>query len=196
FSEVPARLGGWGLAAAAGICAHMLLWPARPRAGLRRDAAKAAAALAEVVEAELAGDREAIASREQVARDAVDGLRRSYLTAPHRPSGPIGPMAAAASLVDELDWLRSFLALGPAFLRSIWAARRTWRLWPPQLPCCRQAPRPWPAETRGLIFGGSTPRETPSPNPRSRGSRSRRYHLTTSSSDLRSSRFSDRKSVV
>ncbi|TML03508.1 MAG: FUSC family protein, partial [Actinobacteria bacterium] len=33
FSEVPARLGGWGLAAAAGICAHMLLWPARPRAG-------------------------------------------------------------------------------------------------------------------------------------------------------------------
>ena len=41
FSEVPARLAGWGLAATAGILAHMLLWPARPRAGLRRDAATA-----------------------------------------------------------------------------------------------------------------------------------------------------------
>ena len=115
FSEVPARLEGWGLAAAAGICAHMLLWPTRPRAGLRRDAAKAAGALAEVLEAELGGDREAIPSREQVAREAVAGLRRSYLTAPHRPSGPIGPTAAAASLVDELDWLKSFLVPGPAF---------------------------------------------------------------------------------
>ena len=115
FSEVPARLAGWGLAATAGILAHMLLWPARPRAGLRRDAATASGALADLLGAELAGDPEAIASGEQVANDAVGGLRRSYLTAPHRPSGPIGPTAAAASLVDELDWLKSFLVPGPAF---------------------------------------------------------------------------------
>jgi len=115
FSEVPARLEGWGLAAAAGICAHMLLWPARPRSGLRRDAAEAAGALAELLEAELAGDREEIGAREQVAREAVGGLRRGYLTAPHRSSGPIGPTAALASLVDELDWLKSFLVPGPAF---------------------------------------------------------------------------------
>jgi uncharacterized membrane protein YccC len=115
FSEVPARLGGWGLAAAAGIFAHMVLWPARPRAGLRRDASKAAAALAELLDAELAGEPEAIASGEQGARDAVGSLRRGYLTAPHRPGGPIGPTAAAASLVDELDWLKSFLMPGPAF---------------------------------------------------------------------------------
>ncbi len=115
FSEVPPRLGGWGLAAGVGICAQMLLWPARPRAGLRRDAAKAAAALAELVEAELAGDPEAIASQGQVAREAVGGLRRGYLAAPHRPSGPIGPTAALASLVDELDWLKSFLLPAPAF---------------------------------------------------------------------------------
>jgi hypothetical protein len=115
FSEVPARLGGWGLAAGAGICAQMLLWPARPRAGLRRDAAKAAAALAELLEAELAGEPEAIASQVQVAREAVGGLRRGYLAAPHRPSGPIGPTAALTSLVDELDWLKSFLMPAPAF---------------------------------------------------------------------------------
>ena len=32
FSAIPGRLEGWMLAAAAGICAHMLLWPARARA--------------------------------------------------------------------------------------------------------------------------------------------------------------------
>src|SRR3989442_1331779 len=113
FSEVPARLEGWGLAAAAGILAHFLLWPARPRAGLRHDAANASGALAELLEAELAGDLEAIAIRAEAAREAVGGLRRGYLTAPHRPSGPLGPTAALASLVDELDWLKSFLAPRP-----------------------------------------------------------------------------------
>ena len=129
FSEVPARLGGWGLAAGAGICAQMLLWPARPRAGLSRDASKAAAALAELLEAELAGEPEAIGSQVQVAREAVGGLRHGYLAAPHRPSGPIGPMAALTSLVDELDWLKSFLMPAPAFSSVALVARRMWRVW-------------------------------------------------------------------
>ena len=115
FTEVPARLGGWGLAAAAGIVAHFVLWPARPRAGLRRDAAEAAAALAELLDADLADDPDRVESRAHAAGQAVAGLRRSYLMAPHRPTGPIGPMAALASLVDELDWLKSFLAPAPGF---------------------------------------------------------------------------------
>jgi uncharacterized membrane protein YccC len=115
FSEVPARLAGWGLAAAAGIAAHFLLWPARPRAGLRREASTAAVALAELLETELARDSEAVASRAQAAGEAVAALRRGYLMTPHRPSGPIGPMAALASLVDELDWLKSFLLPGAGF---------------------------------------------------------------------------------
>src|SRR5438552_16066798 len=48
FSEVPARLEGWGLAAAAAICAHMLLWPSRPRTTLRSAAARACRALADL----------------------------------------------------------------------------------------------------------------------------------------------------
>ena len=115
FTEVPARLGGWGLAAAAGIVAHFVLWPARPRAGLRRDAAEAAAALAELLDADLADDPDRVESRAHAAGQAVAGLRRSYLMAPHRPTGPIGPMAALASLVDELDWLKSFLAPASGF---------------------------------------------------------------------------------
>ena len=110
FSEVPARLGGWGLAAAAAICAHMLLWPTRPRATLRRDAVRACGALADLAETELEEDRSAIESRAVAAREAVDGLRQGFLAAPHRPNGPTGPTAALASLVDELDWLLSFLA--------------------------------------------------------------------------------------
>ena len=109
FSEVPARLEGWGLAAAAAMCAQLLLWPARPRATLRRNAARACRALADLAETQLADDRSAIPSSTASARDAVDGLRGGFLAAPQRPSGPTGPTAALASLVDELDWLLSFL---------------------------------------------------------------------------------------
>jgi hypothetical protein len=109
FSEVPARLEGWGLAAAAAICAQMLLWPSRPRTTLQANAARACTALAALAETELADDRSAIPSRSTAAREAVDGLRGGFLATPHRPTGPIGPTAALASLVDELDWLLSFL---------------------------------------------------------------------------------------
>ena len=108
-AEVPARLGGWGLAATAAVCAHMLLWPSRPRTMLRSDAVRACGALADLAETELADDPSAISSRTATAREAVESLRRSFLAAPHRPNGPTGPMAALASLVDELDWLLSFL---------------------------------------------------------------------------------------
>lgn len=112
LSVVPDRLEGWALAAAAGICAHMLLWPARPQATLRSDAARACSALADLAEADPAGDRSVVESRNHAAREAVDGLRRGFLAAAHRPTGPTGPTAALASLVDELDWLLSFLAPG------------------------------------------------------------------------------------
>ena len=110
LSAIPARLEGWALAAAAGILAHMLLWPGRARATLRRDAARACDALADLAEAGLARDPSAIAARTAEAREAVGNLRQRFLATPHRPTGPTGPTAALASLVDELDWLMSFLA--------------------------------------------------------------------------------------
>ena len=76
FSEVPARLEGWALAAGFGICAHMLLWPARPRATLRVGAALACEALADLAEPEPRGDGSVVAGR---AREAVHGLRRGFL---------------------------------------------------------------------------------------------------------------------
>jgi uncharacterized membrane protein YccC len=104
MSAVPARLEGWALAAGGAILAHMLLWPGRPRAELRADAARACRALADLADPDLFGNRSAATSR-----DAVADLRRRFLAAQHRPTGPTGPTAAVASLVDELDWLLSFL---------------------------------------------------------------------------------------
>jgi uncharacterized membrane protein YccC len=105
-SAIPDRLEGWGLAAAAGICAVMLFWPPRRRADLQLEAAGALRAVADVADA----DRDHSAERGRLARDAVDGLGRRFLGTQHRPTGPTGPTAALASLPDELDWLLSFLA--------------------------------------------------------------------------------------
>jgi uncharacterized membrane protein YccC len=108
-SAIPERLEGWGLAAGAGICAVMLLWPPRQRADFRRQAAEALRAVADLLD----GERETWAERARLARASVDALGRRFLGFPHRPTGPTGPMAALASLPDELDWLLSFVAPDP-----------------------------------------------------------------------------------
>jgi uncharacterized membrane protein YccC len=105
-SAIPDRLEGWGIAAGAGICAVMFLWPPRGRADLQRQAADVLRTVADLVDAE----RQQLAERTRSAVDAIDGLARRLLGTPHRPTGPTGPMAALASLPDELDWLVSLLA--------------------------------------------------------------------------------------
>src|SRR2546426_193430 len=86
-SAIPDRLEGWGLAAGAGICAVMLLWPARRRADLQREAARALRAVAELLET----NREHFSERAHLARGAVDALGRRLLGTQHRPPGPTGP---------------------------------------------------------------------------------------------------------
>jgi uncharacterized membrane protein YccC len=108
-SAIPERLEGWGLAAGAGICALMLLWPPRQQADLQRQGASALRAVADLLDA----NRETSAERVRVARGSVDALGQRLLRTQHRPTGPTGPMAALASLPDELDWLLSFLTPAP-----------------------------------------------------------------------------------
>src|SRR5689334_9390039 len=52
-SAIPDRLEGWALAAGAGICAVMLLWPPRRRADFERDAAGALRAVADVADPDI-----------------------------------------------------------------------------------------------------------------------------------------------
>ena len=54
-SAIPWRLAGWGLAAGASICAVMLIWPPRGGGTLRRDAARACRALADLAGSRLRG---------------------------------------------------------------------------------------------------------------------------------------------
>src|SRR5205807_524030 len=114
-SVIPSRLEGWGLAAAVGISATMLLWPEQPRDKLRAGIARACRALAELVESELAREAPLVAERAGGAREAVAALREEFLATPYRPTGPTGAAAAIAFLIDELEWFQSFvLAPGDA----------------------------------------------------------------------------------
>ena len=108
-SSIPARLAGWGLAAAVGTLAVMLLWPPRDRATLRADAARACLMLAALADA-LCGDPAAVRARVEAARDTVDSLRNRLTGTSHRPTGPTGPAVALATLIDELGWLCESLA--------------------------------------------------------------------------------------
>jgi uncharacterized membrane protein YccC len=110
LSDAPARLEGWLIAAAVCISAQLLLWPQRRGTSLRAGAARACRELAELADAVLAHDDEAVAERTRAAGEAVDALRRAFLSTPHRPTGPTRAEAALSSLVDELDWLFSLLA--------------------------------------------------------------------------------------
>ena len=105
LSAIPWRLAGWGLAATAGICAAMLLWPPRRSGTLRGQAAQACLALAGLAHCAAAGDQQATAASVAAAAEAVGDVRRKLQATPHRPTGPAGQAAALAALIDELEWL-------------------------------------------------------------------------------------------
>jgi uncharacterized membrane protein YccC len=115
-SAIPWRLAGFGLAAAAGIGAVMLLWPPRRQATLSSDAARACLALADLADHAFSGDQQATEARVAAAREAVKALVSRFQSMPHQPTGPARPRAAFAGLADELRWLlESLVAVtGPA----------------------------------------------------------------------------------
>src|SRR5260370_6373156 len=113
-SAIGDRLLGWLLATTVSTAATLLLWPPRRRADLRRAAATAVRAVAELASAPSSNDASA---RAEAAGRAVDALRRSSLGSQHRPAGPTTSTAALAALPGELDWLLSFIVPTPE-LRS------------------------------------------------------------------------------
>jgi uncharacterized membrane protein YccC len=113
-SAIPDRLEGWILAAAAGVSAAMFLWPAHPRDALRAGAARAARALADLLDSEISENTSQIAEHTAAGEAAVSDLRGSFVSMPWRPTGPTGASEALAFLVDELDWLLPFASTRPA----------------------------------------------------------------------------------
>jgi len=123
LSQLPDRLAGAALAAAAAVLAVSLLWP-RPSADpLSAPAARVCRAAAAQLRAEasrLARGQDAPpaarcrAAAEQAASAAAD-LRRAFDATPYRPTGLSTTSRALVRLVDELTWLAGILADPPSY---------------------------------------------------------------------------------
>lgn len=118
-AEIPTRLAGWGLAGALCVPATLLLWPARPRSALRREAARAARSLAELVEAMSQGDRPAADIAAQDTHTATVAVRGRFVSMTQRPSGTTGPTAALARLIEDLGWVLRVAERLPALASTV-----------------------------------------------------------------------------
>jgi uncharacterized membrane protein YccC len=123
LSQLPDRLEGAALAAAAAVLAVSLLWPrpsadplSAPAARVCRNAAAQlrteASRLARGVNAPPV--RQCRAAAEQAASAAAD-LRRAFDATPYRPTGLSTTSRALVRLVDELTWLAGILADTPSY---------------------------------------------------------------------------------
>lgn len=109
-AQIPDRLAGWGIAATLATAAVLLVWPQRPRSVVRSGAARAARALADLIESEDAAQRE---HHSAAARSAIRTTRGDFVSMQHRPSGTGGRTAALARLIEDLAWVRRFGAQAP-----------------------------------------------------------------------------------
>ena len=109
-SAIPDRLAGWGLAAAAGLVAISILWPAPARNPLLAAAITACRALAARLRADVAyvlGSASAGAWEAAVAEteSAVTALGDVFFATPYRPTALSTSARTVVRLVDELRWL-------------------------------------------------------------------------------------------
>ncbi len=102
-AAIGSRLGGWGLAAALCIPAVMLVWSGRWHDPLRKKAAAAATALAELVDAHADGRLDP-GARDR-ADEAMRGLRAQYEATPYRPTGAGPTDTALVCVVSRLEWV-------------------------------------------------------------------------------------------
>ncbi len=102
-SAIGSRLGGWALAAALCIPAVMLVWSGRWHDPLRKKAAAAASALAELVDAHAEGHLDPAARGR--ADEAMRGLRAQYEATPYRPTGAGPTDTALVCVVSRLEWV-------------------------------------------------------------------------------------------
>ncbi|HYA50983.1 MAG TPA: FUSC family protein, partial [Streptosporangiaceae bacterium] len=109
--EIPARLAGWGLAAAAALPVILLVW-ARPWYDTRRAAlATAAERLACLVQAHAEGHRDQPAHA--AAESALHTLRKDFAATPYPPTG-LGPsQVAVAKMLSRVEWAGALAVVGP-----------------------------------------------------------------------------------
>src|SRR5256885_1763244 len=101
-SAIPARVGGWVMAGLISTLAGVVLWPRFERVMLRKQAAKACLAVAHLVEAFRANDRE-LPRLIEAARHAERAAREAYTATAKRPAGPTRRDRAFVQLLTELQ---------------------------------------------------------------------------------------------
>jgi uncharacterized membrane protein YccC len=108
--QVWPRLTGWLVAGAVSTLASALLWPRFEGLQLRKKAAEASQALADLLHAEQRSAPEAeITEARRSAGDAVQALRRDYFAAPKRPAGPTRRDRAFVELITDLERMSEFM---------------------------------------------------------------------------------------
>src|SRR6266566_4331979 len=101
-SAIPARVGGWMMAGLISTLAGVFLWPRFERVGLRKQAAKACLAVANLVEAMRANDP-ALPRLIETARQTARAAREAYTATAKRPAGPTRRDRAFVQLLTELQ---------------------------------------------------------------------------------------------
>jgi uncharacterized membrane protein YccC len=108
ISVVPDRLAGWWMASVAGTAAVLLLSPRLDGDPLRGEASKLAAALADALDAALAGDP--AEARLDATLEAKHRLLARFTATPYRPTGLAATDQALANAVELLEWCTALTA--------------------------------------------------------------------------------------
>jgi uncharacterized membrane protein YccC len=109
--QIPARLAGWALAAAAALPVILLVW-ARPWYDTRRAAlATAAERLARLVQAHAEGHRDPAAHA--AADSALHTLRKDFAATPYPPTGLAPSQVAVAKMLSRIEWAGKLAVVGP-----------------------------------------------------------------------------------
>ena len=108
MSMIPDRLAGWWLASVVATAAVLLLSPPSPGDRLRAAAAASARALAEHLEAAVAGT--ASAADDDKCQVAKRNLMNVFATTPFRPTGLATADQGLASVVQLLEWCTALIA--------------------------------------------------------------------------------------
>ncbi|HEX3802325.1 MAG TPA: FUSC family protein [Solirubrobacteraceae bacterium] len=125
-SEIPDRVAGWGLAAAASVIAVTVLWPSPAVNPLEARAIDACRAIAARIRAEVAwimGEGDDLQQAHDAARTqanaAMDALDKLFLGTPYRPTGLSTRARAEIRLVDELRWLSTVVLYSGVSARPV-----------------------------------------------------------------------------
>ena len=103
-SAIPTRLAGWLLAGVVSTLAGVFFWPWFEHASLRKRAAEACVAVADLVAAVRRDPAdELVAGYAQSARAAVSAVRREYAHTGMRPAGPTRRDRAFVELVTQIE---------------------------------------------------------------------------------------------